>query len=247
MTIEIVRDVEYTSGGIRMRGMLLAASARQEAPTVVLIHDAFGLGGFSLAEAERYAGLGYTVFAADVWGDRATETDSSAIGPRIGAVVGDRDAWIARIAAAHDTARAQPEVDPERIVTVGYCFGGASALEFARTGGRVRGVVAIHPGLDLLDPGAVWTPAPGLNVLVSAGAIDPMATPEQRASLQAGMDAAEVEWELDLYSGTTHAFTNPHLTDSPHPDLFAYEPRSAARSQRATTHFLEEIIPGVTG
>ncbi|SFI68910.1 MULTISPECIES: dienelactone hydrolase family protein [Microbacterium] len=159
-------------------------------------------------------------------------------------MVGDRAEWGARIAAGHDAARAQPEVDPERIVTIGYCFGGSSALEYVRTGGGVRGVVAVHPGLDLLEPGATWQPAAGLSVLVCAGADDPMGTPAQHAELQAGMSRAGVDWELDLYSGTTHAFTNPQMADSPRPELFAYAPRSAERSQRATSRFLAELLSG---
>ncbi|WP_460775825.1 dienelactone hydrolase family protein [Microbacterium sp. GXF7504] len=247
MTGWIARDVEYTHGDTRMRGLLLAAPGAASAPTVVVIHDAFGLGGFSLAEAERYADLGYTVFAADVWGDRATLASPDEIGPKIGGLVGDRGEWMARLAAARDTAAAQPEVDGDRIVMVGYCFGGASALEYARGGGQVRGVVAIHPGLDLLEPGAEWTPRDDLDVLVCVGAIDPMATPAQRESLLSAMDAAGVGWELDLYSGTTHAFTNPQLADSPNPAVFAYEPRSAGRSQRATSAFLAEVLPAPHG
>jgi len=245
MTDVIERDVVYTRGETTMRGLLLAPSApATPGATVVLIHDAFGLGGFSLAEARRYAELGWVVFAADVWGDRLTVAGPDEIGPLIGGMVSRRDEWIARIAAAHDAARAQPEVDRDRLVTVGYCFGGSSALEYLRTGGAVRGAVAIHPGLDLLASDTEWTPAPGAEVLVCAGSIDPMATPDQRAALTGAMDAAGVPWEFDLYGGATHAFTNPHLTESPRPDLFAYHPRAAARSQQATDRFLREVLAG---
>lgn len=243
MTTWVVRDVEYVSGSTRMSGLLYCSPGAEAEATIILIHDAFGLGGFSLAEAERYADLGYTVFAADVWGDRTTLAHPDEIGPMIGSLVRDREEWMARLQAAHDTASAQPEVDETRLVMIGYCFGGASALEFARRGGRVRGIVAIHPGLDLLEPDGVWVPRGDLDVLICVGSIDPMATPEQRDGLLSAMDAAGIRWELDLYSGTTHAFTNPQLTNSENPAVYAYEPRSSARSQRATGDFLTELIP----
>lgn len=238
----IARDVEYSHDGTLLRGLLLASDGAELSPTIVVIHDAFGLGGFSLDQAHRYADLGYTVFAADVWGDRMQVHDERGIGPLIGAMVRDRETWLARITAAHDVARQQPEVDPDRIVTIGYCFGGSSALEYARTGGDVRGVVAVHPGLDLLEPGANWTPAEDLSVLLCIGAGDPMATGAQRDDLLAAMDAASVDWQLDLYSGTTHAFTNPRLTDSPRPDVAAYHPRSAHAAWISTLRFLDQNL-----
>jgi dienelactone hydrolase len=238
----IARDVEYSLDGTLMRGLLLAPDSAELLPTVVLIHDAFGLGGFSLDEAHRYADLGYAVFAADVWGERMQVHDEREIGPLIAAMVRDRETWRGRIAAAHDAARRQPEVDPARVVTIGYCFGGSSALEYARIGGDVRGVVAVHPGLDLLEPGADWTPVDDLRVLLCVGADDPMATGAQRDDLLTAMDEASVHWQLDLYSGTTHAFTNPRLTDSPHPDIAAYQPSSAHSARLSTLRLLDQTL-----
>lgn len=242
MTLLVQRDVEYAFGGTAMRGLLLAHDDGIPAPTVVLIHDAFGLGGFSGDEAYRYAAMGYTVFAADVWGDRRQPASNDEIGPLIGSMVANRDEWIGRIDAAHRTAREQAEVDADRIVTIGYCFGGSSAIEYLRSGGDVRGIVAIHPGLDLLDEDAEWTPTTGASVLACVGDDDPMATRVQRIGLQVALSASGVDWEFDVYSGTVHAFTNPRLAASPDPRVVAYNERSATRSQDATTRFLRETL-----
>jgi dienelactone hydrolase len=238
----VSRDIDYVFGDTRMQGLLLAPEGAESSPTVVLIHDAFGLAGFSLDAAHRYADLGYVVFAADVWGDRFQPTDESAIGPVIESMVSDRAEWHARIAAAHEAAIAQPEVDPTRIVMAGYCFGGSSALEYARTGADLSGVVAIHPGLDLLDPDGEWALDTSLRALVCVGADDPMATPEQRAALTTAMTGAGVDWELDLYGGTVHGFTNPILVHSPAPHVIAYHPGSAARAWASTVRLLAETL-----
>jgi dienelactone hydrolase len=182
------------------------------------------------------------VFGADVWGDRTTPSEQPEIGPLMGAMVGNRREWIARIAEAHRTAVAQPEVDADSIVLLGYCFGGSSALEFVRTGGRVRGVIAIHPGLDIIE--FDWSAARSdTQVLVSLGAIDPLATPDQRAHLEQVLNAADIDWELTLYSNTVHAFTSLKAQSSPKPEVFAYHPRNAERAWKATTRFLTELFP----
>jgi dienelactone hydrolase len=242
-----VRDVEYSHDGTRMIGALCAPTTAVDAPTVLLVHDAFGVSDEMLAVAHGLAELGLAVFVADVWGERTLPTAEDQIGPLIGAMVADRSRWVGRVAAAHEAAAAQPEVDGRAVVALGYCFGGSSVLEYLRTGGAVRGVVAVHAGLDLLDPDADWSAVdPTVPVLVCTGADDPMATAAQRTTLQDALDQAGVDWELDLYSGTVHAFTSPHAAGSPRPDVVAYHPRSAARAWQATTRFLHERFPALT-
>lgn len=238
------RDIEYEHDGSRMRGYLCAPSTAYGRPGILLVHDAFGLSDALMETAARYAALGFVVFAADVWGDRMTPASEAEIGPLIGGMVGDHDRWMGRIRAAHVSFSSQPEVDAAAVVAIGYCFGGSSALEYLRTGGALRGVVSIHGGLDLLRPG--WTAAStSAHVLVCTGADDPMATSEMRSELQLSLSDAAIDWELDLYSDTKHAFTNPKSAFSPMPDVVAHNPRSAARSWESTQRFLGELFPDV--
>jgi dienelactone hydrolase len=152
----------------------------------------------------------------------------------------DRPTWHARIRAAHETAIAQKEFRADALATVGYCFGGSSALEHLRTGGDVRGIVSIHGGLDLVGPEWAPTVAPA-RALLCTGADDPMATPTQWQAVKAGLASAGVDWELDLYSGTRHGFTNP-ASDLMPEDGFAYHPRSAARAWSSATQFLRDLF-----
>lgn len=237
----IERDVEYHHGDTRMLGRLFAPDGASRLPTVLMIHDAFGLGEEMMANARRLVDLGCTVFAADVWGERTTPATQPEIGPLIGGMAGDRARWLARLDAAHMALGGQAEADPDRVVAMGFCFGGSSALEHLRAGTRLRGVIAIHAGLDLLAPD--WSQAEAsASVLICTGADDPMATAEQRAELQAALSGAGIDWQVELYSDTTHAFTSLGAKDSPKPELFAYNARSAARAWRATEHFLTELF-----
>jgi len=233
------RDLEYGHDGTRMIGLLVAPSDAVGLPTVLLLHDALGLGADTIAHARRYAGLGYAVFAADVWGDRHQPAGGPDIGPLIGAMAADHGEWMARVAAAHRTAALQPEIDAERVVALGYCFGGAGALEYVRTGGDVVGAVSIHGGLDLLDRD--WSTATsGIDVLVCTGSADPMATAEHRSALEDDLDRAGIGWEVDLYSGVRHAYTNPRSDLPGMPPGVGYSARATARSWQSTRRFLAE-------
>lgn len=236
-----VRDVEYWHDGTRMVGMLRApATDEAPLPTVLLIHDAFGLGDDMLVVADRLVDAGHPVFLADVWGERTTPTSNDEIGPLIGSMAGDRDRWMARVAAAHAVLKEQAELDASAApVVLGYCFGGSSALEYLRSGADIAGVIAIHPGLDLLTDD--WREPGSAAVLICTGHDDPMATEQMRASLCSAMTTAAIDWQLHVYSDTTHAFTSPRAQNSPAPELFAYNARSAARAWDATTRFLRDI------
>lgn len=236
------RDIEYVHDGTRMAGLLCAPEGARDLPAVVLVHDAFGLSEEMVEIARRIADLGYAVFAADVWGGRITPRSEDEIGPLIGAMAGDRARWIGRVALAHEVAAAQPEVGGGDLVSLGYCFGGSSVLEYARTGGRARAVIAIHPGLDLVEyDWSAVKPDTAPGALVVFGADDPMATPEQWRKTKAAMTGAGVDWELNLYSGTVHGFTSPRAAHSPNPAVVRYHPRNAGRAWRATAGFLTEL------
>lgn len=239
----IERDVEYTAGGARMIGSFCRPApppASAALPGLVLVHDAFGLTDGMRETARRYARLGFAVLAADVWGERTQPATEAGIGPLIGSMVGDRDRWNERIDAARTALLAQPDVDPERIAMVGYCFGGSSVLEYARRGGDVRGVVSVHGGLDLLDPH--WSTPTGAKVLLCTGSDDPMATPEMLAALQRSMSDRGVQWEADVYSGTKHAFTNPRADEGGPSAVIGYNAVSSARAWAATARFLDEVL-----
>ncbi|HWK91045.1 MAG TPA: dienelactone hydrolase family protein [Luteimicrobium sp.] len=236
----VSRDVEYTHDGDRMVGYLCAPAADRPRGTVLLVHDAFGLGPDTVALAHRVARLGLTVFAADVWGDRTLPASDAEIGPLIGGMVADRARWTGRVAAAQEAAVAQPEATGD-LVGLGHCFGGSALLEHLRVGGDLRAVAAIHPGLDLLD-GDWSTPVSPTSVLVCVGADDPMATEPMRHDLESALTRHGVDWQTHVYSGTVHAFTSPGARHSPAPDVVAYHPRSAARAWAATTQLLAEAL-----
>ena len=144
----------------------------------------------------------------------------------------------ARILSAVNTLREQAEVDPARVAAVGFCFGGLCVLDLARTGADIAGVVSIH---GLFTPPEPPTGAKiGAKVLALHGHHDPMALPTAVSALQAELTAAGADWQIHVYGGTMHAFTNPQARDPAVGTV--YREVAAQRAWRATDAFLAEVL-----
>jgi dienelactone hydrolase len=233
--------VEYAFDSERLVGYFTRHGNSERQPGVVIVHDAFGVSDAMKGIADRVAALGYAVLVADVWGNGAQLRDESQIAPMIGRFASDRKTWMGRLQAAQQTLAAQPGVDGSRIAFTGYCFGGASVLEFLRSGADVAGVVSLHGGLDLV--GDDWQAArAGSKALVLTGFDDPMASASKLLAVQQAMNAARVDWEANSYGLTRHGFTNPNAYRANRPEALAYSAQADRRSWAAMSRFLAEVL-----
>jgi len=149
----------------------------------------------------------------------------------------DRGLLRQRINAALKAASARPEVDATRIVGVGYCFGGMCVLELARMGASVQGVASVH---GIFSAGNAANASITAKVLCLHGHDDPMVPPEQVLAFEQEMSSAGVDWQMHVYGGTTHAFTNP---DADNPDFgTVYSTTANARASRSVKAFLGELF-----
>lgn len=233
--------LEYSFGAQNLRGFLARPPAPAARAGVVLIHDAFGVGDFVREQALGLCAQGYAVLAADLWGDGRELRDAAEIGPMIGRLASDRAQWMGRIHAAVDTLAQHAGLDVARIALAGYCFGGASALEYLRTQRDVAGVVSLHGGLDLV--GQDWRAArTSSRALVLTGAQDPMASESSLAFLQRGLTQSGVDWEVNLYGHVKHGFTRPDADRAGQPQAIAYSATAARRAWSAMGRFLHETL-----
>jgi len=177
-------------------------------PTVLIGHDWTGRRDYATGKADEMAALGYVGIAIDMYGkgifgkDDDVEYNSGLMGP----FATDRQLLRARMSAALALAKGMDVVDDSKIAAVGYCFGGMCVLELARSGADVLGVISVH---GIFSPGDVPNEKITAKVLCLHGHDDPMVPPEQVLELETEMTEAGVDWQVHVYGGTSHAFTNP--------------------------------------
>jgi dienelactone hydrolase len=234
--------VEYTQGGVNFKGYLAYDDAAgPKRPGVLVVPEWWGLNAYAKSRAEQLAGLGYIAFAADMYGDGKT-TDDPKVAPQLsGPLMQDRGLMRARVNAAYDQLKGRAEVDPAKIAAIGYCFGGTSVLELARSGTPVLGVVCFHGGLS--TPNADDAKNIKGRVLVLTGANDAFIPAEQRDAFAKEMADAKVNWEMDVYSDAVHAFTNPNAGKFGIANI-QYNKEADERSFARMRGFFDEIFGG---
>jgi dienelactone hydrolase len=232
--------VEYKQGDTTLEGFLAwddAAAGKR--PGVLVVHQWMGLTEYERMRAQQLAGLGYVAFAVDVYGKGVRPKSAGEAGPLAGKYKGNRALLRARAIAGLDVLRANGMVDPKRIAAIGYCFGGTTVLELARSGADVAGVVSFHGGLDAPGP----TDGKGIKarVLVLHGADDPFNQAKDIAAFQQEMRSGGVDWQMVYYGGAVHSFTQKEAGDDPSKGA-AYNATADRRSWQALKDFLGEIF-----
>ena len=195
-------SVTYRVDGQPYEGYYVSPSAG--APLVLLIHDWDGLTDYEVKRADMLADLGYAVFAADLFGAGVRPTEVKDKRQHTGELYRDRKKMRALIAGAMDEA-GRRGADTANAVVMGYCFGGAAVLEFARSGADARGFATFHGGLKTPE-GQDYRNTRG-KILVMHGTADANITMDQFAALAKELEAAGVDHEMITYGGAPHAFT----------------------------------------
>lgn len=235
------RTIHYQIDNLAMKGQLFRPSGASGAsPAVLVFPEAFGLTGHTLARAERLAEAGYVALACDLHGGAKIINDRQERHAALGPLQADAALVRTRASGALEALLAQDDVDADRIAAIGFCFGGSMALELACSGAPLAATIGFHCGLStvsLADAAAISG-----KVLVCLGDADPSILPEHRAAFEAAMRRTAVDWQIHLYGGVVHAFTNPAADGLGLPDFARYDVRADARSWATMLSLLEEVF-----
>jgi dienelactone hydrolase len=233
--------VDYKDGDVELQGFIVYDDAQEgKRPGVVVYPEWWGLTDYPKHRAQALARLGYVAFAADMYGKGVTTEDPKKAGELAGPIRGDRQMMRRRALLAIDQIKKSDKVDGDQLAAIGYCFGGTCALELARAGSPLQGVVSFHGGLD--------TPSPAesgkvkAKILVLTGGADQMVPPDQLVAFGGEMTDAKADWQVNVYSGAKHAFTNPDADKFNIPGI-AYDKQADRRSWTAMRAFFAEIFP----
>jgi dienelactone hydrolase len=224
--------IDYKQGDTQLSGYLIYDDAVQgKQPAVLMQHDRSGLSEDSLKDAMLIAKLGYVVFAEDIFGKGVVPPTVPDMTKTITIYNNDRALMRARAVAGFDVLKSLPMVDPTKLAAVGYCFGGTVGLELVETGVPLLGFISVHGSFrDFAPENAKNIKG---RVLILHGAEDPVAPMNEVNAVISQLRGAKVDFELNLYSGTTHGFTHPQNPA---------EVRADEQYKVAMARFLKEVL-----
>jgi dienelactone hydrolase len=240
-----LQPIGYEASGRTYTGFLADGSGGGRAPGMLLIHEAGGLTDHIKARAARLAEAGYIAFAMDLFGPDleppAPGRPETMAAPQalVRQLRDDVAEFRARVAAALGVLQAHPHVDPARLAAIGYCLGGAAAIELARTGAPLAAVAGFHAGI--LPGTAEDDRAIRARLLLCHGEIDPVVPPSQIQDFTSRLTEAGIDWQLHLYGGVGHSFTNQEI-DAWNLPGFAYDKKADRRSWAALMQLLGEVF-----
>jgi len=201
------KNVEYKSDGTTLKGYLAYDdSIKGERPGVLVVHEWWGHNNYARARADKLAALGYTALAVDMYGDGKQADHPKEAGEMATAVLGNLDVAEARFTAAMKLLKEQKTVNPEDIAAIGYCFGGGVVLNMALRGVDLDGVARFH---GLLPQEAPADSKPTADIIVFQGEADPFVPKDQLDKFKKIMQDTGANYELVVYPGVKHGFTNP--------------------------------------
>ena len=234
------KTIEYQAGGTTCEGVFVTDSLlMNRGPAVLIAHQWKGLTDYEKKRAEMLVKLGYKVLCADVYGKGVRADNPQDAGKLAGKYKGDRPLLRERINAALTTLKQQPGVDTNKLAAIGYCFGGTTVLELARSGANLKGVISFHGGLGSPTPDDARNIK--CKVVAHHGADDPFVPADEVAGFEKEMRDAKVDWQLTSHGGAVHSFTDWNAGND-HSKGAAYNEKADQRSWAAMKGFLEELF-----
>ena len=230
LAAQSLQPVKYADGDQVLNG-LINENLGKELPGVLILPAWKGIDDEARDAALNLQKEGYIAFIADIYGEGNTPEDNGAAAQISSKFKTDYQLYQQRISVALEQLK-KAGADPNKIAVIGYCFGGTGALETARAGFNVNGVVSIHGGLSKAPErknGSIHT-----KILVENPADDQSVTQEDYNMLIKEMNDGNADWQIITYAHSGHTFTNPASAD--------YNETMAKRAWKHTLMFLSELF-----
>jgi dienelactone hydrolase len=243
MSVEAVvttklRRITYHCDGESFDGALFLPEVATRVPVVLVVPAWEGRSEAQETVAIQLARHGYAAFCVDVYGTGkrgATPAECEAL---MMPLLADRERLRARLLGAVDAAHACPGINPKQTAAIGFCFGGLCVLDLARANAPLTAVASVHGLFTPLPAPLVTAPRINAKVIAFHGWDDPLVTPSDVTALGHELNAAKADWQIHVFGGTMHAFTNRNANS---PQLgFQYNAPSTRRAWTALEIFLRE-------
>ncbi len=233
------KKIPYELDKTKFEGVLVYDDAASRKPGLVLVPNWLGVTAANIKQAELIAERGYVVFVADMYGVNGRPKDQEEAGKLSGAVKNNRPLMRQRVNKALSMLLAQKgtPLDTGSVGAIGFCFGGTGALELARSGAKIAGVVSFHGGLS--SPTPHDAKAITGKVLALHGADDPFVPAEEVTAFQSEMRAAKIDWQLVAFGNAVHSFTD---VDADMPGKAKYNSQVTTRAYAMMDAFFNEAF-----
>ena len=242
-----MRDIEIkTRDGTAKAAFVPPASANGGKAAVILYMDAFGPRPSLYGMAERFADRGYAVLVPDLFYrfgtygpfDAKTAFANEQTGPTIRKMLAEttQEMTIRDSGAFLDALSDNGATGP--IGAVGYCMGGARALNAAGAyPDRIAAAASFHGGnlaSDAPDSPAKRANSIKARIYVGSAGVDNSFPPEQAARLAEALRTAGVDHVIENYADMKHGWCVP--------DHGVYDEHGAERHWKRLLEFLEETL-----
>ncbi len=183
-------------------------------PAVLLIHEWWGLNEGITILADALAEEGYLVFAPDAYRGKVTALFPRALWLRITTpeeqVAADVDSGLAYLLTLEN-------VDPDRVASMGFCFGGGHSLQLGLRQSENLALTIIYYGALVTDPALLRPLTEAQPVLGIFAEEDNTIFREEVLEFEAALNSLNIENEITIYEGVGHAFVNENNFDQPGP------------------------------
>ena len=238
----VAKTIDYDVAGKKMQSVLVYDdSVKTVRPGLVMTPDWLGMNDAQVALGKQVAGKDYVILIADVYGVDVRPKDADEAGAAAKNMYAHRDDLRARIGAALTQLKGQvgkAPLDGKHWGAFGYCFGGATTLDLARSGADVQGIVSFHGNLATDDPALAKNIK--AKVLALNGGDDKFVPEDQIVAFQKEMRDANVDWQFVRFGGAVHCFAIP--TAKGEVPGCQYNERAAKRGYALMHSFFDETF-----
>ena len=202
--------VSYTSEGITMKGFVVYDdNIKGKRPAVLVVHEWWGLNDYARMRARKLAEMGYMAMAVDMFGDGKVASNPTEAQEMTKPFYGNSQLSKTRFEAAFNKIKEFSQTDANKVMAIGYCFGGSVVLNAAKLGMDLKGVVSFHGGLAGVPAKKDILKA---KILVCHGGADKFISEQDIKTFKHQMDSIGADYSFKVYANATHAFTNPEST-----------------------------------
>ncbi|MGE0472660.1 MAG: dienelactone hydrolase family protein [Nitrospirales bacterium] len=234
------QSIPYKHGEIELEGGLAwDDSITGKRPGILVVHEWWGLNDYARKRAEQLAALGYVAFAVDMYGKGKVTDHGDQASQWAKEVTTNVSVWQARALEGLKVLEAHPQVNPQKLAAIGYCFGGATVMQLVYSGAPVKGVVSFHGSLPI--PPKSQTINSAAKVLIAHGEADPFLTAEHIRNFQSSLGRSGLDWHMVIYGGAQHSFTNPSANQYGMKGV-QYQEQADRRSWKHMRVFFDEIF-----